>query len=85
MNELEQKSHDDYEKRKMSAYTNRRSIMDFGMGLIYFAIGGFFLFSRQLGYELAFPVPPFSYIFGGLCVLYGIFRIYRGYRKNYIN
>jgi len=85
MNEFEQKSHDEYERRKLRAYSTRRSIMDFGMGFIYLAIGGFFLFSRQLGFELAFPVPPFSYIFGGLCVLYGLFRIYRGYRKNYIN
>jgi hypothetical protein len=85
MNEFEQRSQDEFDKRKLSAYTSRRSLMDFGMGLIYLALGGFFLLSRQLGYELVFPQPPFSYIFGGLCVVYGLFRIYRGYKKNYIN
>jgi hypothetical protein len=85
MNEFEQKQQNEYEKRKLSAYTTRRSLMDFGMGLIYTALGGFFLLSKQFGYELQFPQPPFSYIFGGLCVVYGLFRIYRGYRKNYIN
>ena len=85
MNEFEQKQQNEYEKRKLSAYTTRRSVMDFGMGLIYTALGGFFLLSKQFGYELQFPQPPFSYIFGGLCVVYGLFRIYRGYRKNYVN
>jgi hypothetical protein len=85
MNDFEAKSQDNYEKRKLSAYKNRRAIMDFGMGLIYFALGGFFILSRQLGFELRFPEPPFSYIFGGLCVIYGGFRIYRGIKKNYTN
>jgi hypothetical protein len=85
MNEFERKQQNDYESRKLKAYTNRRSIMDFGMGLIYTALGGFFLLSKQFGFELAFPQPPFSYIFGALCVLYGLFRAYRGYRKNYTN
>jgi hypothetical protein len=85
MNEFEQRSQSDFERRKVSAYTSRRSLMDYGMGFIYLALGGFFLLSKQFGYELAFPQPPFSYIFGGLCVLYGLFRIYRGYKKNYIN
>ena len=57
--------------------------MDYGMGVIYFALGGFFLLSKQFGIVLGFPPAPFSYFFGGLCILYGAFRFYRGYRKNY--
>lgn len=57
--------------------------MDFGMGLIYTAMGLFFLFSDKMGIELDFPAKPFNYIFAGFCLLYGGFRIYRGYKKNY--
>jgi hypothetical protein len=85
MSDFEHKQQNEYEARKTSAYITRRAIMDFGMGIIYLAIGGFFMLSKQFGYELQFPPAPFSYIFGALCVLYGAFRVYRGYKKNYLN
>ncbi len=53
------------------------------MGFIYAVIGIILAFSQQLGFALEFPPAPFSYIFGGLCLLYGGFRIYRGIKKNY--
>ena len=71
------------EDKRQKAYANRRAIMDYGMGFIYTAMGLFFLFSDRLGIELEFPTKPFSWIFAGLCLLYGGFRIYRGYKKNY--
>lgn len=71
------------EATKRKAIISRRRVADFGMGLIYSAMGIFFLFSDKMGVELEFPAKPFSYIFGGLCLLYGGFRIYRGYKKNY--
>jgi hypothetical protein len=74
---------DDLELKRRRAYANRRSIMDIGMGFIYAAMGGFFLLTRQLGFKTDFPPEPFNYIFGGLCLLYGGFRIYRGFKKNY--
>ena len=73
----------DYEQKRMKAYTNRRSIMDLGMGFIYAAMGLFFILKEQFGINIDFPPKPFSYIFGGLCLLYGVFRIYRGFKKNY--
>jgi hypothetical protein len=78
--ELEEKRIEDKRQR---AYANRRAIMDYGMGLIYTVMGCFFLFSEQFGVKLQFPTPPFSWIFAGLCLVYGGFRIYRGYKKNY--
>lgn len=74
---------DDLELKRRRAYANRRSIMDIGMGFIYAAMGGFFLLARQFGFTMDFPPVPFNYIFGGLCLLYGGFRIYRGFKKNY--
>jgi hypothetical protein len=74
---------DDFEQKRMRAYSNRRSIMDIGMGLIYTAMGLFFLLKERFGVNIEFPPRPFSYIFGALCLLYGGFRIYRGVKKNY--
>ena len=69
--------------KKHRAYTNRRAIMDLGMGIIYAGVGGFFMLTDVLGMEIEFPPKPFSYIFGALCLLYGGFRIYRGIKRNY--
>ncbi len=85
MSDFEQRQQSDYESRKLKNYMIRRSLMDYGMGFIYFALGGFFLLSKQFGFVLEFPPAPFSYFFGALCIAYGVFRFYRGYRKNYTN
>lgn len=75
----------DLEEKRKKAYMSRRSLMDLGMGIIYAVMGGFFLLSEVFGIYMEFPPKPFSYIFGGLCLLYGAFRIYRGLRKDYFN
>ena len=68
--------------RRTKGYTLMRSIMDYGMGVIIFCIGIFFLLSQRLGFD--FNVDDFyRYFFAGLCLLYGGWRIYRGYKKNY--
>jgi uncharacterized membrane protein len=65
-------------------YSMRRSIMDFGMGVLIICLGIFFLIASRLG--VSFNIDDlFRYLFGGLCILYGIFRVYRGYKKNYFN
>lgn len=73
----------DLDDKKMKAYITRRAVMDIGMGFIYAVIGLILAFSQQFGFAFDFPPAPFSYIFGGLCLLYGVFRIYRGIKKNY--
>jgi uncharacterized membrane protein len=75
----------DNEQKRIKAYANRRSMMDLGMGLIYSAMGIFFVGKKWFGVNLDFPTEPFNYVFGGLCLLYGGFRIYRGIKKNYFN
>jgi hypothetical protein len=73
----------EYDDKKLRAYRNRRALMDYGMGILYLAAGGFLLLANRLGRELDFLPEPYSYIFGGLLLIYGVFRIYRGYKKNY--
>jgi hypothetical protein len=70
---------ENYNERR---YRLRRSIMDYGMGIIIVGFGFFFLLAAKLG--VAFQIEDtFRYLFAGLCLLYGGFRIYRGYKKNY--
>ncbi len=75
----------DNEEKRARTYANRRSIMDLGMGIIYAGMGAFFVFKEFLGVNFNFPEAPWNYVFGGLCLLYGGFRIYRGTKKNYFN
>lgn len=56
--------------------------IDCGRGLIIFLAGIFFLIAPRLGVN--FGIDDFyRYSFSGLCLLYGGWRVYRGYKKNY--
>ena len=72
---------DAFDKRT-KGYLLMRSIMDYGMGILIFILGLFFIFSNRLGFN--FKIEPFyQYFFSGLCLVYGAWRFYRGYKKNY--
>lgn len=70
--------------RRRRSYELRRAILDYGMGVIIFGFGVFFLFAPKFGVQIGID-NTFRYIFSGLCLLYGGFRVYRGSRKNYFN
>lgn len=72
----------DPQKRRMDNYILRRSIMDYGMGLVIFGFGVFFAIAHKLGFEFAIE-PLFRYCLAGLFIIYGAWRIYRGYQKKY--
>jgi hypothetical protein len=68
--------------RRKKGYILMRTVMDYGMGIIIFCFGLFFLLAPALG--IGFEVEPFyRYFFAVLCLVYGAWRIYRGYKKNY--
>ena len=68
--------------RRRQAYSLRRSVLDFGMGVMIFGFGVFLIIAPKLGYD--FNIDDFyRYTFSGLWLLYGGWRIYRGYKKNY--
>ena len=68
--------------RRKSAYSLRRAILDYGMGITIFGFGVFFLIAPKLRIQLNIDDLN-RYMFAGLCLLYGGFRVYRGARKNY--
>lgn len=72
------------EDRRKRSYELRRAILDYGMGVIIFGFGIFFLVAPKLGVTIGID-NTFRYIFSGLCLLYGGFRVYRGSQKNYFN
>lgn len=78
---------EEYEKKKRKQVAQMKSLMDYGMGLLILLVGLFFIFRKKLG---NFPLnerlgepDTLEIFFGGLCILYGAWRIYRGYKKNY--
>lgn len=74
----------DRQDRKTKNYILRRSIMDYGMGGLIFGVGVFFAIAEKLGFNFTLDAWV-RYFFAGLCMLYGGWRIYRGYRKNYFS
>jgi hypothetical protein len=80
---------EEFEKEQLSdrekGYLRMRSMMDYGMGLLWTGMGVFMFFSERIRPELAERFDPTAIkIFGGICVFYGLFRIYRGYKKKYL-
>ncbi len=80
---------EEFEKEQMSekdkGYIRMRSIMDYGMGTLWTGMGIFLFFIKQFntGLETRYDDSTLK-VFGAVCALYGLFRIYRGYKKNYL-
>ena len=70
------------DKRTKSIFRTR-SLIDFTMGILYSAAAFFLFFAEKIGATLDGFDIKFRYIFGALCAIYGIWRIYRGYKKEY--
>jgi hypothetical protein len=73
-----------YKERNRKSYIMMRMIYDLTMGLLILSMGLLMLFGDRL--EIAFIVeldPVIRYLFGGLCLIYGGFRLYRGIKRDY--
>ncbi|MEO6681898.1 MAG: hypothetical protein ABIN48_03645 [Ginsengibacter sp.] len=68
---------------KTKRYMMMRSIMDYGMGVLYLGIGVVIFFAKEFAFNNDFALSVPAKIFGVLAAIYGLFRIYRGYKKNY--
>lgn len=74
---------EEYEKQKRQVW-NMRSLLHYCVGLLIICAGVFLFFRNKLELEFNDRYPPNQWdkILGVICVLYGAWRIYRGYRKN---
>jgi threonine/homoserine/homoserine lactone efflux protein len=75
---------EEYENKKRKQISQMRSVMDYGMGILIVLAGLFFLFHDKFNIPIGNNSSSWiDKFFGGLCLLYGGWRIYRGYKKNY--
>ncbi len=74
------------ESRK-EQYSKMRSLVDYTMGLIYISMGAFLLLAEKIGYDLEdmynLPLNGFRIAFATLFIVYGVWRFYRGIKKQY--
>jgi len=79
---------EEFEKEQMNerdkGYVRMRSMMDWGMGILWAGMGVFLIFIKKFSPSMGERFGDLTMqIFGGVCILYGLFRMYRGYKKNY--
>ena len=80
---------EEFEKEQMNerdkGYVRMRSMMDIGMGILWIGMGIFIFFIKKFNAGLAEKFgDPTMKVFAGICIIYGLFRIWRGYKKNYL-
>jgi hypothetical protein len=71
------------ENPRTKRYVGMKSIMDLGMGIIYVGVGIFILFAKKFHFENEFVDSTIGKVFALLVIVYGLWRIYRGIKKNY--
>ncbi len=76
---------EEYEKQKRRRVSLMRSVLDYGMGILIIVAGLFFLFRKKfkIPFNEKFPPNDIDIVFGSICLIYGAWRVYRGYKKNY--
>ena len=75
---------EDFQEKQRQQGTRMRSVMDYTMGIVFFFLGLFFITYRRFGIRIMDRDPSLiDFVIGGLFVVYGSWRFYRGYKKNY--
>jgi hypothetical protein len=73
-----------FKDRQQKSYTIMRMTYDLVMALLILGMAVVMLFAEKLKIEQIMAVDDtFRYLFGGICVLYGGFRLYRGIKRDY--
>ena len=69
--------------RKTKRYLLMRSITDLGMGFIYIGVGSIIIFGKQFNFSNDFTASTPAKIFAVLVIIYGAWRLYRGFKRKY--
>lgn len=72
----------EYREQHKKNSNTMRTVYNLSIGIIIISIGLLIFFSDKLGLNLTVDFDPLMInLFGGLCLLYGSFRLYRGLKK----
>ena len=75
---------EEYEKKRRKQVSFMRSMLDYTMGIVIIILGFILIFHQQLKMAINERYTPgIVRVLGVIFVLYGAWRIYRGYKKNY--
>ncbi|HEV7331752.1 MAG TPA: hypothetical protein VGN63_12005 [Flavisolibacter sp.] len=75
---------EEFQEKQRKQRSKVRSTVDYSMGSVFLLLGIYFLVYEKLGLTLLDREPSsIDYFIGVMFVLYGGWRIYRGYKKNY--
>jgi uncharacterized membrane protein YgdD (TMEM256/DUF423 family) len=70
--------------KNRKGYIQLRRVYDFTMAALILAMGVVFVFGDKFGLDFIMSFDTtVRYPFGGLCFLYGAFRVYRGFKHDY--
>ncbi|MFT3903218.1 MAG: DUF308 domain-containing protein [Niabella sp.] len=71
---MKRTNNEDYKQRRQRQVASIRSILDYGIGALIIGIGGVIL-QKYKG-------DTSTTIFGVLAIIYGIWRLYKGFKKS---
>ena len=75
---------EEYENKRRKQMSSMRSWMDYGRGIFFTALGVVLIFHDKLRIPVKQWISPNAVkALGVLFVLYGLWRLYQGYKKNY--
>lgn len=75
---------EDYQEKHRKKVARMRSTMDYVMGALIIVIGFYFLLYEKLGINVFNRQPSaIDKVIGGVFIVYGAWRMYRGYKKDY--
>ncbi|MFT3702772.1 MAG: hypothetical protein QM802_10395 [Agriterribacter sp.] len=72
---------ENWDRQKERRKLGLQAMYDYGMGVLWMAVGVFFLLNKYLAVPLMKSDPLIDTIFGAVGIAYGAFRLYRGYQK----
>ena len=73
-----------FRDKQQKSYTLMRMTYDLAMAILILGMAVVMLFSERLKIDQISTIDAtFRYLFGGICILYGGFRLYRGIKRDY--
>jgi hypothetical protein len=74
----------EFRDKRQKSYILMRRIYDFTMAALILGMAVVMLGAKKLNIEELISIDAsFRYLFGGICLLYGGFRLYRGFKREY--